>query len=192
MRRGAAFGLTRMLGPFVARERADHDIDGASIELGLKIRVTVSGDVGEEFFNNLEPDVGVLHFAAAELERDFDFHVLTEEPNGMIDFNAEVVRVDFRTKLDLFDLGGVLVLFGFLVALSLFVAKLAVIDQPTDRWGGVGSDLDQVNAIGARHGERVAEGQDAELLAVDANDPDFAGTNFPVNPDERSGRRRGT
>ena len=108
----------------------------------------------------------------------------------MLQLNPEVVGINVRAELDFFDLGGVLVLLGFLLPLGLLVAEFAVIHEPADRRRGVGRDLHQVHAVGARHGERVAEREDAKLFAVRPDDPDFAGTDFPVNPDERTGRRR--
>jgi hypothetical protein len=37
--------------------------------------------------------------------------------------------------------------------------------------------------------DRVVQRDDAELFAVNANDPDFAGADFAVDPDKRSRRK---
>jgi hypothetical protein len=37
--------------------------------------------------------------------------------------------------------------------------------------------------------ERVGQRDDAELFAVNSDDPDFAGANFAVDPDKRSRRK---
>jgi hypothetical protein len=131
----------------------------------------------------------VSHFATAEFESDLHLHVLAEKLHGMADLDPEVMRINLRTKLDFLDLGGVLVLLGFLVALGLFVAVFAEIDHPANRRNGCGSDLDQVNAVAAGQVQRFTQTHDAELLAVETDYPDFAGTDFPINPDERTGRR---
>ena len=75
MSHGAAFALAGMPGPLVPGQRTNHDVNRAAIELGSKIRMTVRGNISKEFFENLEPDIGVLHFTAAKLQRDFHLHV---------------------------------------------------------------------------------------------------------------------
>ena len=87
---------------------------------------------------------------------------------------------------------GVLVFSGFLFLLRLFVAELAVVHQPADGRRRVGRDFDQVHSLGAGQVDRLAELQNTELFAVLCDDPDFAGTNFPVDPDERTSERRRT
>ena len=86
------------------------------------------------------------HFAAAELQGDLDLHVVAEEVRRMLELHAQVVGVNLRAELHLLDLGGVLVLPGFLVALGLLVAELAKIYEPANGRGGVGRDFNQVHA----------------------------------------------
>ena len=100
------------------------------------------------------------------------------------------MRINLRAKLNLFDLGGMLMLLGFLLALGLLVAELAEVHYPADGRRGVGGDLDQVQPVGARQGERIPEAENPELSAIRPDHPDLTGANLPVNPDERSGRRR--
>jgi hypothetical protein len=100
------------------------------------------------------------------------------------------VRVNFYAELDLFDLGGVLMLFGFLFPLGLFEAELAVIHDPAHRRRGRRRDLHQVQAERARLGERLAEREDAKLVTVRSDDADFAGANFPVDPRPGAERRK--
>src|SRR5437660_10897869 len=77
-----------------------------------------------------------------------------------------------------------------LIALGLLVTILAKIDDAAD-WGiGVRGDFDQIDAAGARQGESFAQGQDSKLFTIQPDNPDLAGTNFPINPDEWTGRRR--
>ena len=164
--------------------------DAAPDQLGLKVLVAVRRNVREELLDHLEAEFRVRHLPAAELQRDLDLHVLAKESDRMLQFHAEVVGVDLRAQLDLFDLGGVLVLPGFLIAFGLLVAELAIIHQPANGRRGVGGDLHQIHAVGARKGQGFPEGQDAKLFAIGPDHPDFAGADFPVNPDERTGRRR--
>jgi len=81
-------------------------------------------------------------------------------------------------------------LLGFLFFFGLFVAELAVIDHPADGGVGIGRNFDKVNAACAGEIESISEGKDTQLFAIHANDSDLAGTDFPVDPDERSGRRK--
>jgi hypothetical protein len=84
------------------------------------------------------------------------------------------------------------VLLGVLVFLRLLVTELAVIDEPADRRSGVGRDLNKVNALGAGHVDGFAELKNAKLAAVLTNNPDFAGTDFSIYPDEWTGGIRRT
>src|SRR5437899_2868317 len=111
--------LLWMLGPLVARQGADHDIDGASVEFGLKIRMAIRSNAGQKLPNHLEPKLRVRHFTAPELEGHFHLHVLAKEINRVAGLDPEIVRINLRAKLNLFNLGGVLVFLGFLIALGL-------------------------------------------------------------------------
>jgi len=149
--------------------------------------MAVGRDVREKFLNHLEAKLRMLHFPAAEFQRDLDLHVVAKEIDRVMDLHAEVVGIDARAELDFLDRAGVLMLLGFLVLLRLFVTELAVIDEPADGRRGGGGDLDEIHAVGAGEVQRFAEREDADLFVVDPDDPHFAGTDFPIDPDERSG-----
>src|SRR5579883_302757 len=123
-----------MLGALIARQWADHDIDGATGQLGRKIRMAVRGYVGQEFLNDLKAKLGVGIFPAAELQGDLHLHVLAKEVDRMADLHPKVMGVDLWAKLDFLNLVGVLMLFGFLVPLGLLVSELAEIHEPAN-WG---------------------------------------------------------
>jgi len=74
----------------------------------------------------------------------------------------------------------------------LFVAILAEVHQAADRRGRVRRDLNQVNAVGAGKIDGLAERENAELLAVVANDADLTSADFSVYSDERTGETRRT
>lgn len=95
-RRRADFGLMRIFGALVARQRADHHIDAAPDEFRRKIGLAVKRDLSQKFVDDLEADFRVRHFAAAEFERDLHFHVLAEKIHRVRDLDAEVVRVNAR------------------------------------------------------------------------------------------------
>lgn len=80
-------------------------------------------------------------------------------------------------------------LLGILFLLGLFVTVFAEIHEPADRRRGGGGDLDEVNPVLPREIDRVVQRDDAELFAVNSDDPDFAGADFAVDPDKRSRRK---
>jgi len=92
----AVFCLVRIFAAFVARERADHDVDAPSDEFWRKIGMAVSCDVGEEFVDDGKSDLGVRHFPSAKFQRDLDLHVLAEKINRVGELDAEIVRVNAR------------------------------------------------------------------------------------------------
>jgi hypothetical protein len=103
-------------------------------------------------------------------------------------FDAEVVRVYARAQLHFLDDGGVLVLLGFLFLLGDFVAVFAEIDEAADRRDSGGGYFHQIHPMMAGEVHRLRKGQDAKLVAVNPDDTDFAGTDFAIDPDERSRR----
>jgi len=72
----------------------------------------------------------------------------------------------------------------FLFLFGLLVAELAIIDEPANRRSGPKRNLDQLYSLGARHVDGVHEGKNAKLIALNPYDPDFAGADFAINPDE--------
>ena len=83
-----------------------------------------------------------------------------------------------------------LVLPGFLLALGLLIAEFAIVHQPADGRCGIRGNFHQVHARGARLREGIPERQNPKLFALSPDNPDLAGADFPVNPDERNRSRR--
>jgi len=86
----------RILGAFVARQRADHQVDGLADKFRLKIRLTVGRDVGNELFNDLEADFRVRVFAAAKFQGNLHLHVIAQKIDRVLEFDAEVVGINAR------------------------------------------------------------------------------------------------
>ena len=83
-------------------------------------------------------------------------------------------------------------LFGLFVAFCLFIAVFAKVHNPADGRHRIGSDFDEVNAIGTGNIQGLPQRNYTELFALQPNDPDLAGTDFPIYPDEWTGGRRRT
>jgi hypothetical protein len=154
--------------------------------------MAVGGDFLGEFFDLLKSKFLVRHFAPAKTQRDFHLHVFAQEVDGVAQLHSEIVRVDLRAELDLFDLVGVLMFPGFLVLLGLLVTVFAEIHQAANRRDGGGGDFNQVHPVRPGHVDGVRQRDDTELLAVGADDANFAGADFPVYPDSGTRRERGT
>jgi hypothetical protein len=100
------------------------------------------------------------------------------------------MRINFRAELDFFYAGRMLMLPGFLFPLRLLVTVLAKIHEAADRRRGVGCNFNEIDAICASQVEGLPQGQNSQLFAINTDDAEIASTDFPVNPDVRTGRRR--
>ena len=96
---------------------------------------------------------------------------MTANLAGVPGLEVEVVVVGLRPKLDLFELGGLLVLLGLAVALGRLVLELPVVHDLAHRGHGLRVDFNQLKTelIGAGHG--FVGGHDAKLLALVVDDP---------------------
>src|SRR5450756_1466593 len=178
---------TRVFGALVAGQRADHQVDRLADELGLKIWVPVRLDVRDELLDDFKTDLGVRHFPAAEYKRDLHLHVFAKKINGVLELDAQIMRVDARAELHFLDGRSVLVLFGFLFALGELIAELAKVHQLAHRRDGVGRNFNQVHAVLTGQVQRLGQLDDSQLFLIRADDPDLTGANLAIDPDERRG-----
>src|SRR5678816_2985125 len=93
--------FARVFSSLIARQRAEHNVNAFADELGGRIRVTKRSDFLDEFFHLLKTEFLMGHFTAAKTESDFDLHLLAKEVDGMLKFDAKVVRINRRAELDL-------------------------------------------------------------------------------------------
>ena len=93
-----------------------------------------------------------------------------------------VVLGDLRAELDLADRDLLLVLARGLLLLGLLVLVLRVVEHAADRRTRVGRDLDQVEIALLRVRKRLGGLDDADLLPVLADQPDFGYANPVVDP----------
>jgi hypothetical protein len=91
--------------------------------------------------------------------------------------------------LDFLDLICVLPLFGFLVLLGLFIAKLAIINQAADGRVRIRGDLNEVDPLCARQIKGFLQREHSVLMPVGANNTHFAGTDLAVYASVRTARR---
>ena len=110
-------------------------------------------------------DFGVSHFTAAEADGDLDTVALAQELLGAAQLHVEVVDVNAGGHTDFFDFDYALVFAGFLLALGLLEAELAVVHDFAHGGDGVGRDLDQVKALLLGQLQCILSGHDTELFA---------------------------
>ncbi|MDB6031882.1 MAG: hypothetical protein JWM16_2220 [Verrucomicrobiales bacterium] len=177
----AAFRLFGVLGPFVAGQGTEHDVDAFANEFSGSIRMSEWRDLLDKFFDLLEAKLLVSEFTPSETQGHFHLHFLTKEIDGVLELNTKIVGVDPWAELDLLHLVGVLVLFGFFFLLGYLVAVLPEIHQPADWRCGIWGNFHQVHCASTSHINGIGQRMDTELIAVVANHADFAGANFPVD-----------
>jgi len=120
--------------------------------------MAVGGDGGDEACDDTEAEFLVSHLSASEAEGRFDLHIFAEEVDGMIQFHAEIVGVNIGAELELFDLVGVLMLFGFLLLFGLFVSVFAEVDDTADRRSGIGGHFHKIDPFRTGQGDGLTQG----------------------------------
>jgi hypothetical protein len=83
---------------------------------------------------------------------------------------------DFRPELDFLDQDHLLVLLRLARALLLLVLVLAEIHDAADWWHRGRRNLDEVETLLPRDGQRLRRRHDAQLFARVVDDPDLADT----------------
>ena len=141
-------------------------------------------DFANKLLDFLEAKFLMSHFAPAETQRHFHFHVIAHEVDGMGQLRREIVRINARAELDFLHAIGVLVLLAFLFLFGLLVAVFAEIDNAAHWRRGIGCDFDEIHTLLPGEVDSFGESHDAELGALVTDNADFAGADFPVNPYE--------
>lgn len=98
----------------------------------------------------------------------------------MAALNRQVVGVNGRRELQLLHAAARLAPMGILVALGLFIQKLAIIHEPAHRRRGGRRDLDQVQALDLRQPQGLIERHDPKLLLGLIEDPHLARADLAV------------
>ena len=93
-----------------------------------------------------------------------------------------VVLRDLRAELDLADRDLLLVLARRLLLLRLLVLVLRVVEHAADGRARVGGDLDEVEIALLGVAQRLGRLDDADLLAVLADQPDLGHADALVDP----------
>jgi hypothetical protein len=139
-------------------------------------------EILEEALEQVAATLGVSLLTTAEHDRDLDLVVVLEEALDMALLGFVVVLGDLRPQLDLADVDLLLVLAGLLLLLLLLVLVLRVVEQARDRRLRARRDLDQVEIGVGGALQRVVDVDDAELLAVGADQANLRDADSLIRP----------
>jgi hypothetical protein len=122
------------------------------------------------------------HLTTPKSKRDLDFVTLVQEFVNTAHFYLIVILVDVWTKLDLFDLDHSLLFLRLVLLLLGFVFELPIIEDLANRRVGIGRDLDQVETMTFRLGDRVNSLHHSKLFPVRGDTADLFGSDVSVHP----------
>ena len=135
-----------------------------ALQLGSLVHDGHIGAALRELQQQLLTDVGVSHLSAAETNGDLAAVTVGQELLCIALLDVEVVHVNAGRHTDFLDLHHTLVLTGFLLALGLLEAELAVVHDLADGGNGVGGNLDQVQVLLLSDTLSFHSGHDAQLF----------------------------
>ena len=116
-----------------------------------------------------------------EADADLDLVAVLQELDGVAEFGLNVVFLDGGGKLHLFERYDALILAQVALPLGLLVAVLVVVHQLTDRGLSVCCDLYQIQTGLFGHFQRLTGGHDAQLFAIDGNQPYLSVADFFID-----------
>jgi len=141
--------------------------------------------LGDKSFKGLLPQFHMSDFPAAEDDGDLGLVPLFQEATNMLDLEGQVVVVGLGSELHFLNLDVDLFLLGFLQFFTLLVFELAEVHDTTDRRDRRWRNLHQVQLLSFGQRQGLLNGEDAELLAVRPDDPDFAGSDGLIDVNGR-------
>src|SRR3954452_9613773 len=153
--------------------RGHHHDHVAPVLLGLELDVTEFLHALGEPLEQPEPELGTRLLTAAEHDRDLDLVARFQEPHDVTLLGLVVVRIDLRPELHLLDDRVHLVAACLTGLLRVLVLPLSVVHELGHGRTGGGSNLDEVEVCLLSESQRVADGDDADLLAVGTDESHF-------------------
>jgi len=123
----------------------------------------------------------VRHLAAPESDGDFDLVSFLQKLLNRLALERQIVLIRCRPHAHFLEQSKLLVLAR--VALSLFLLKLVfpIVKETADRGNRRWGNFDEVGVTVLGEPQRLENRENAKLLAVLADDPDFPGTDALVD-----------
>jgi hypothetical protein len=153
--------------------RPQHHDHLPTFHLRLLLDDAKFGQVGLHPTQQFQSQLSVGMLTTTETHRDLGLVTLIEEARQVAQLDLIVSDIGTGTEFDLLDLNLLLLLARLGLLLFLVEPEAAVIHQTADRWIGVGHDLDQVERLRARPGQRRADINNPDLISIRADQSDF-------------------
>ena len=179
--RGAAFRIPD--GPeLFLWQRRDHHHHLTAFELRHGFDLAVDLHLFGDPVELLAAKIHVGHFAATEAQGDLHLVAALQELDRIFDLAVEVVVIGARTDFDFFDFDDFLVLTSFGFTLLLLVFELTVVHDLADGRRGGGGNFHQIKPGFFSHCQCAIGRNDADVLAVGADQADVRAANAFVDP----------
>jgi hypothetical protein len=159
-------------------------VEGVAFHARHEFHHAVIADVADQAVDDGVAQLAVGHLAALKAERSLHFVAVLQETNRLVLAGHIVVVVDGDGELDFLNSDDLLALAGGAVALFLFVKELAVILNAADRRNRRGRDFYQIEPALASDLQSFKRGEDAELLTLFVDYPNFPGPDTLINSDK--------
>src|SRR5579875_2664278 len=175
-------GAARRLGLAGPLVRGEHHHHVPAVEARRGLDATDPLDVLGDAVEDPLAELGVVHLAPTEHDRDLHLVALGEEAAHLACLRLEVARADLRPVLHLLDADAARLAAGLLRTLRLVELELAVVHDPAHRRGRHRRHLDEVEVHLAGDGDRLRKQLDPELLAVGVDEANLTGPDAFVHP----------
>src|SRR5688572_14788611 len=140
-------------------------------------------EVRDQSLQDAAPDFRVRHLAAAEEDRRLHLVAVREEAFDVLPLEVVIMLVDLGAELDLLHLDHALVLLRLAGSFLLLVLVFAEVHDSAHRRHGSRRDLDQVEPLLTRDGDRLRRRHDPELLAGFVDHANFTNPDALVGAD---------
>ena len=123
-------------------------------------------DLQQKTVQDRAAELLVRHLAPAEPDHCFDLRAVFQKPENVILFELEVVLVDSRPELHLFDENDFLLLLCFVVLLLLLKEELTVVHDLADGRLRRRRDLYEIKILLFCHVQRLLDRNDSDLTTL--------------------------
>ena len=132
-------------------------------------------------YQQTAPQLDMGHLATAKLHRDFDLVAESQKLANVAKLDLQIVAIYGRAHLDFFELGSSAAFASFSLSPLLLVKQLAVVNDFAHRWVSLGGNLDQIQSYLFGLTPCLLDRNDANLLAVEVDQSNFAGADCVVD-----------
>ena len=138
----------------------------AAFHLGRDFDRSDISESGGDLLQIFEGDLGIVHFAAAELDRHADLMSLEQPAAGIVHFETAVRFIRLWAQSDFLDLDLGLRLLGLAILLCPLINELSIIDHTADRRICIGGDLHKIQLGVACNLQSLAYRHNTDVAAI--------------------------